>query len=67
MVSRSIHSSMMIYSAHKHAESERDTDTQTDMHTQLIHDVYIVICSNTQAGEKHTDQFKERKLFINNT
>lgn len=65
MVSRSIHSAMMIYSAHKHAESERETDTQTDMHTQLIHDVYIVICSNMQ--EKNIGQFMERKLFINNT
>lgn len=59
MVSRSIHSAMMIYSAHEHAESERDTETQTDMHTQLIHDVYIVSCSNTQEKNIQINLWKK--------
>lgn len=42
MVSRSIHSAMMIYSAHRHTQRGRktDTDTQMCMHKQHIHGMY---------------------------
>ncbi len=53
MVSRSIHSAMMIYSAHKHTQRERqaDADTQPDMHTQTAHT--HAVCT-VDAEIKHT-------------
>lgn len=59
MVSRSIHSAMMIYSAHTQTQRERqtDTDTQTDMHAQTTH----TCCIYSRRSNKPT--LKEQKFI----
>lgn len=63
MVSRSIHSAMMIYSAHKHTHRERqtDTDTQTGFHTQTTH----TCCIYSRRSSEHILKWTGKNIQIN--